>query len=513
MSHSDERVEVLVVGAGLVGLAATAMLAQQGVAVMAVDRRPSTSIHPKARLVTVRSMEIYRALGVEDEVYAAGEPNRGFQIMDTLAGEAHSWISPPGEVIDEGGLSPAAPYSCDQQRLEPILLRRAQALGARIEFDTVADLVETRDGEVLVDLTEGSGRTRRVAARYLVAADGARSRMRDRLSVRFEGEDVDGESVSTVFRADLEPALRGRRLDSVMCRSAGAFLFARGDERDRSWQLGTYLRPGWAELPSEQLNDHLVEVIRAATGLPELRPSIEDTAKWRTGAYVADRFRVGPAFLIGDAAHVMPPYGGFGGNTGIQDAHNLAWKIAFALRGDVPDSLLDSYHAERRPVDELTVSQALLRSRKTPGEASSPDEIHATRLSLGFRYSSTGGVLYEHAGQPSGFPGTRAPHVLLAEGRSTLDLVDAVGLTIIGSRVGTATLARPGVRVVQLGPEDIAHAQRDRWLATYAAPGLSGLLIRPDGVIGARIPQNGNLTLGGILTTVLRQGTSDEVVR
>ncbi|WP_328708652.1 FAD-dependent monooxygenase [Microbispora hainanensis] len=494
-------VDVIVVGAGLAGLAATAFLARQGVRVLAVDRHPGTSVHPKARLVNVRSMELYRTLGIEAEVRAAGEANSGFENAETLAGEWATWIAPPADEVEAAGLSPTVPYSCDQQRLEPILLRRARELGAEVRFRTTAVLTDITADQVTVGLRGEDGEERFVRARFLVAADGARSGIRARLGIALRGEEIKGESVSVVFRADLAPALRGREVNAIMCRDAGAFLFARGTKDDRSWQLGTYLRPGWAALEPGELDDRLVEVIRAATGLPHLRPVMEDTARWTTGAYVAGRFRAGPVFLVGDAIHVMPPYGGFGGNTGVQDAHNLAWKIAAVCRGDAAETLLDTYEPERRPIAELTVAQALLRSRKRPGQAPPPEQIDAVALALGFRYGHDyghdGGAPVEDPARPSGRPGTRMPHVRLGDGRSTLDLLDPTRFSLVGRSTEPVVrdlaarldelrelVAAVPVAAVPVDPGVVDPAHRERWDAVWD-PGA--LLVRPDGVIAARI--------------------------
>ncbi|WP_405395073.1 FAD-dependent monooxygenase [Microbispora hainanensis] len=499
-------VDVIVVGAGLAGLAATAFLARQGVRVLAVDRHPGTSVHPKARLVNVRSMELYRTLGIEPEVRAAGEANSGFENAETLAGEWATWIAPPADEVEAADLSPTVPYSCDQQRLEPILLRRARELGAEVRFRTTAVLTDITADQVTVGLRGEDGEERFVRARFLVAADGARSGIRARLGIALRGEEIKGESVSVVFRADLAPALRGREVNAIMCRDAGAFLFARGTKDDRSWQLGTYLRPGWAALEPGELDDRLVEVIRAATGLPHLRPVMEDTARWTTGAYVAGRFRAGPVFLVGDAIHVMPPYGGFGGNTGVQDAHNLAWKIAAVCRGDAAETLLDTYEPERRPIAELTVAQALLRSRKRPGQAPPPEQIDAVALALGFRYGHDyghdGGAPVEDPARPSGRPGTRMPHVRLGDGRSTLDLLDPTRFSLVGRStepvvrdlaarldelrelVAAVPVAAVPVAAVPVDPGVVDPAHRERWDAAY---GTGALLVRPDGVVAARI--------------------------
>jgi putative polyketide hydroxylase len=437
----------------------------------------------------VRSMELYRALGVEDEILAAGEPPNGFLVAGTLADEHETWIAPPPDESSAGGdLSPTQPYSCDQQRIEPILRTRAAALGADLRFATAVRDLTTHDDDVTARL-DGPHGNATVRARYAIAADGAHSPLRTRLGIAQHGEPVPGSAVSVLFHADLEPALRGRRVDALMARSAGAFLFARGNPVDRAWQLGTYLRPEWDPGRPDDLAEPLRDVIRAATGLPDLAPTVSSVLVWSTGAYVADRFRSGRVFLAGDAAHVMPPYGGFGGNTGVQDVHNLAWKLAAVGRGDAPDTLLDTYAAERMPLAELTVAQALLRSRKTPGRPPPPDQIDATALVLGFRYPASGvpSPLIEDPATPSGAPGTRAPHVALTGSRSSLDLLDPAAFTIVcppGSRAAAeAGVASGPVRVRVVRPDEILAAHRERWARVYAG---EGVLIRPDGIIAAR---------------------------
>lgn len=499
--------DVLVVGGGLVGLAAGAFLARQGVEVLLAERHEETSRHPKARLINARSMELYRALGVEQAIRAAGEPSAGFVVADNLAGAHESWIEPPEETVADQGVSPVGPYSCDQQRIEPILRERAAALGADVRFGTrVTDVAQDGDG-VTARLHGPHDGTESVRARFLVACDGARSGIRTQVGIGLDGEPVPGTAVSVLFRADLRAAVRGRRVDALMARDAGAFLFARGDEDERTWQLGTHLRPGWdAEDPAD-LTRLLVPVVRAATGLPHLTPDLESVLTWTTGAYTAERLRHGRIFLAGDAAHQMPPYGGFGGNTGVHDAHNLAWKLAAVCRGDASAALLDTYQSERAPLAALTVAQALLRSRKTPGQPAPVEQIDATTLALGFRYPAPGAAPTDDAAdaapvedpaEPSGEPGTRAPHVALVPGAaadSTLDLLDPVGFTFVaGSDSATAaalcTTPVPGVRVRTLAADDIDARYRRRWEDIYAGPHCDGVLIRPDHAVAWRAPGN-----------------------
>lgn len=446
-THSTTA-DVLVIGGGLTGLAAAALLALHEVRVTLVERHPGTSQHPKARLVNARTMEIYRALGIEQQVLDAGEPNGGFAIADTLAAEHEAWIPPPSDE-NSADLSPCPSWSCDQQRIEPILRNRACELGADLRFGhTAHDVTDDANG---VAAKVGD---RTLTARYLVAADGSRSSVRDTLNLRWTGEPVPGTGVSALFRADLSPALKGRRADALLARSAGAFLFARGNADDRTWQLGTHLTDG---SDTGDLEVQTCESIRAATGLPGLEPVIDDIATWKTGAYVATHLRSGRIFLVGDAAHVMPPYGGFGGNTGVQDAHALAWRLARACRGD--ETWLNSYGPERLPVARRTVDQALLRSRKTPGAPPPPDQIDATTLILGFHYG-TGGV--EDPANPSGDPGTRAAHVRLSDGCSSLDLLDPTNFTN-----------------VEIPENEVVAEHLLRWQQVYRG----GAIVRPDGVL------------------------------
>jgi 2-polyprenyl-6-methoxyphenol hydroxylase-like FAD-dependent oxidoreductase len=447
-------------------------------------------------------MELYRALGIDEEIRAAGEPSAGFAVADSLAGPHESWVAPPEEAVSGEGLSPVAPYSCDQQRIEPILRKRAAALGARVLFGTeVTDIRQHNDG-VTARLQRPDGE-QVIRARFLIAADGARSRIRSSLGIGLEGEAVPGTAVSALFRADLEPALRGRWVDALMARDAGAFLFARGDKGDRTWQLGTHLRADWAADDPEGLARHLVPVIRAATGLPGLSAELESVLTWTTGAYTAERLRHGRIFLAGDAAHQMPPYGGFGGNTGVQDAHNLAWKLAAACRGDASDALLDTYHTERASLVALTVAQALLRSRKTPGRPAPAEQLDATALALGFRYrvsgstAPDGAVLVEDPAAPSGRPGTRAAHVALHAdaAASTLDLLDPTAFTFVaGTTSRTATALDhnpvPGIRVRTVDTAGIEARHLQRWENVYGGPGCDGVLVRPDQVIAWRAPKN-----------------------
>lgn len=427
-------------------------------------------------------MELYRALGIEHAVRSAGEPSSGFAVAEALSGDLSTWIAPPKDDVEAGGLSPSTPYSCDQERLEPILLQTAKERGVDVRFSTTAqELFEREDGvELSINTADGGGVIR---AQFVVVADGSRSELRESLGIAMSGSDVPGQSVSAVFRADLEPALRGRSADAVFCRAAAAFLFARGNRSQRRWQVGTYVRPDWIGLSSSDLESALTDVLREATGIPQLQPLIEDIALWQTGAFVADRFRAGRTFFVGDAAHIMPPYGGLGGNTGVHDAHDLAWMLAAVIHGRAPERLLDRYEAERRPIDRLTVDQALLRSRKTPGHGPVDGEVDALSISLGTRYGSEATAGFDDPSEPTMDPGTRPPHIALRDERNLFDFIDPCKFTAIVR--DDCALADARVNVVPISYDDISSEHSDRWANTYGR--AFGYVIRPDGMIAGRI--------------------------
>jgi hypothetical protein len=217
---------------------------------------------------------------------------------------------------------------------------------------------------------------------------------------------------------------------------------------------------------------------------------IVDVANWRAEATCAERLREGRVFLAGDAAHVVPPNGGFGGNTGIQDAHNLAWKLAAVVKGEAGPALLDTYEAERLPLCELTVQQAYTRyatrvvpERGTEGvQPQIPDielEIGGVMRSAAIqREEDDDGALHLPAAALGGRPGTRAPHVVLADGRSTLDLFGSELVVLRPAGDGVDDWAPPGVTSHVIDAEPFAES--------YGLSAGGATLVRPDGVIAWR---------------------------
>ena len=367
---SDRDVPVLIAGGSLVGLSTALFLGSHGVESLVVERHEGTAIHPRAAHFSQRTIELLRSVGLEDEVVTASElefvQNGAIVSVESLGGkELEYYFRHINEGVEE--LSPSPRLFVTQIGLEPLLQRRAEELGARLEWGTELVSFETDgDGVAATIRRRADGAEETVRARYLVAADGARSPVRERLGIPLRGRGSFSNSITIYFRADVNELVGDRSLSVVYVfhpNQQGFFRFSRAG--DAGFLVvnatldanGTRNRDLWAAADDEQC----VEYVREALGAPDLPVEIENVQRWNASAEWAERFRDGPVFLAGDAVHAMPPTGGFGGNTGIQDAHNLAWKLAFVLDGAAGNGLLDTYDAERRPVGEFTVEQAYTR--------------------------------------------------------------------------------------------------------------------------------------------------------
>jgi putative polyketide hydroxylase len=448
----NEESPVVIVGAGPAGLAAAISLARLGGETMLVERRAELSSLPRATVVSLRSMELMRSWGVEDAIRAGGVDVewRGWQ-SKTLATVSAGSMWPVGIPTREQAavLSPTAPACVPQDHLEPVLLEHLRSLGAaRVHLHTAVVGVENqRDGVAVVLRDVPTGNVRAVRARYLVAADGAHSRVRTSLGIAMRGPDGLAHVVTAIFRAPLWPLVGEHRYGIYTVDhpdGAGTFLPAgRGDR----WGYGTRVDP---QDVGGYTPERFVRRIRAGAGISDLNVSIEGTGAFTFAAQLADRFRAGNVFLAGDAAHRVTPRGGTGMNTAIRGGHDLGWKLGWVLRGWAGPELLDTYEAERRPIAAHNVARSADPDGSTREAA---DELHVDL-------------------------GGRIPHVWVHsdEGRvSTLDLLGP-GLTLFtgpdSAPWAPRAIGGPPVTVRQLdavGARSIGI--RDR----------SALLVRPDG--------------------------------
>ena len=304
-------------------------------------------------------MEIFRDAGVESAIRSASALTQEAEIARgrNLADPDITWMGDAWP--DTTAVSATAFGTLDQDRLEPILRARAEELGATCWFDTeLVDLAQDDDLVTAHVHHRDTGVDEIVTADHVVAADGVDGTIRERVGIGRQGPGPLQHWMNLIFDTDLEPRIDGRAFTSCFVTDVNGTLVPRDVAR---WLLSVQYAPEAGERPADFDDEQVRTLVRRAAGRDDVRADLFDARSWEVAAYVADRFRSGRVFLVGDAAHVMPPTGGFGGNTGIHDAHNLAWKLAAVHRGDVRDVLLDTYDAERGPIVRATVAQALAR--------------------------------------------------------------------------------------------------------------------------------------------------------
>jgi 2-polyprenyl-6-methoxyphenol hydroxylase-like FAD-dependent oxidoreductase len=496
---TDEEVPVLIVGGSLVGLTTAMLLGHHGVPSLSVERHAGTAIHPRAGHFQLRTMELIRQLGLEQRVRAKSletySPTGGIIAVESLAGrELATYVHELNEGVE--GFSPTVRVFINQDVLEPLLRERAIELGATVRNRTEAVAVDQDDDGVTITLRDlDSGDERKVRTRYVVAADGNRSPMRARLGIGMRGHRELSRSITIYFRADCAELLRDRNQGVIYVHNPQLRGFFRLDRTGGNGFLvintvgDDVTQESAIDVQSGLTEERALQFLRAAIGT-DMPMEIVDVANWQAEATCAERLREGRVFLAGDAAHVVPPNGGFGGNTGIQDAHNLAWKLAAVVKGEAGRALLDSYEAERLPLCELTVQQAYTRyatrvvpERGTDGvEPPIPDielEIGLVMRSAAIlREEDDDGALHLAPAAVGGRPGTRAPHVVLADGRSTLDLFGSRFVVLRPASDGVDDWAPPGAASHVIDAEPFAEA--------YGLAAGGATLVRPDGVIAWR---------------------------
>jgi len=464
--------EILIVGAGPAGLTLAIDLARRGVACHLVEATRERPVNPRCNTTSARSMEIFRRLGLAEEIRRAGLPGdypTSIQYRTTLAGDeiyridlpsAHDVLAGVGK---EDWPTPEPQHRISQLYLEPILEKHASRLpGLTLERGT--RLVELRQHDDHVEAVlenAGARRTQRYA--YVVGCDGAHSTVRRELGIKYEGVDAIQQFVSTFVRSPELGRLAardrawtywtyGRRIASLIA-----------IDGDALWLNHVAFAPG-----HDTEGEDPEQLLRESVGKP-VEHEVLGVVRWTGRRLVAQRYGAGRVFLAGDAAHIWIPVGGFGMNAGIQDAATLAWMLAAVHHGWAPPELLDAYESERKPVGEQFAAAVGAQARTSFADVS-PD-IHlsgpegeraraelAARLaeteprryspdgfSFGYHYADSplvvGGedhaeiTMGDYQGQAQ--PGFRLPHVWLDDGRSALDVLGP-GFTLLRTdpRVG-----------------------------------------------------------------------------
>lgn len=537
----DLHVPVLIVGGSLVGLSTSLFLGRLGIEHLLVEKHASTSTHPRGRGNNVRTMEVFRAAGVERHIREAASVlagNHGILQAGSLTGDDQEWLF---KEIDPGGglakFSPAGWCLCSQNDLEPVLVEQARALGNDLRFSTELQSFDQDGSGVSAALkNRETGEHLSVRADYLVAADGPRSPIREQLRIGRSGPGDLFHNVSITFRSrQLADVLGDRRF--IVCyltnpEADGALLPV---DNEKEWVFHAPWQPQRGETLEDFTDERCAEHIRKAVGAPDIDIEITGRAPWHAAERVADRYASGRVFLAGDSAHEMSPTGAFGSNTGIQDAHNLAWKLAAVLNGEAGPGLLDTYEAERLPVARATSARASARS----GEHSHPGydapvagggrQGGMLTVALGYRYPK-GAVLGADPEQPvvpqgmrlNGEPGSRAPHLWVrqaGERKSTLDLYERSlvlitdGEDVAWRRAAALVADRLAVRLDAYGigtgsgadlvPEDGAD-----WAQAHGVRGGGAVLVRPDGFVAWRSEvavDDAEAALHDVLTSVLHR--------
>lgn len=510
MSLQVERTQVLVRGGGYAGLAAAMLLAWRGVACIVAERHAAASRHPKAHGVNRRSMELLRVVpGLEDELFAisrAGANEVDVYIAETVAGPRQRTLIRKSD-FDGPSISPAQICTAGQDRVEPVFFKHARAQGADIRFSTtLTTFAQDEEGVTATLRDEASNRDYEVRADYMIAADGAHGVTRDALGIEMEGPGVISHSVSILFEADPAKLIPGGGFVLCYLRNPSfSGVFVSCDDPGRG-QLNIAIDPD-AEPASAYDATRCAAMVRDALGLGAIDVKILDVLFWRKSALIAKRIADRRVFLIGDAAHLMPPVGGLGGQTALQDAADIAWKLAFVLKGHAGPALLDAYQAERLPVAHIALSRQLANyvERLQPARDDVRLRAHeADYLSaaMGYRYrsdaialdASDDGAETENPLTPSGSPGTRLAHVVLRQNDRLLSSHDFAGrdyTLFVGPR--GAAWAEAARRLAGQGePILAAHLSVDaldeegRFLEKTGLFDDGALLVRPDGFIAWR---------------------------
>ncbi|OJH38167.1 FAD-dependent oxidoreductase [Cystobacter ferrugineus] len=490
---------VLVVGGGLVGLSAALFLSWRGVPTVLVERHAGSSAHPRAIGYTPRTLELLRAVGLGARVPQAPPDFRLQRArVESLAGE---WFEESSWTQEEHKgpkreYSPCSGAAIAQDRLEPILRDKAVELGADLRFQTELVRFEQDADGVTALLRERNGREYTMRASYLVAADGHRSPIRAALGIGRDGRGHMRTLRSVLFRAPLEEYLRkGITQFEIDQADLKAFLTTYGDGR---WVL-------MFSDDKERDEETLRAMVHKAIGRSDLEIELITTGRWELSALIADRFASNRVFLAGDAAHTLPPSrGGFGANTGIEDAHNLAWKLAAVLSGTSAPRLLETYDAERRPIAWLRHQQIFVRNdykADANGTAADAPIIDDDAMEFGQLYRSTAvlgaGDDLPPASRPdtwAGQPGTRAPHLWVTQGgerKSTLDLFQRSWVLLTEDERWLPAAAKASERLAielecpRIGL-DVKPSDPDAFRMAFGLKPGGASLIRPDGYVAWR---------------------------
>lgn len=494
--------DVIVIGAGPVGLAAGLLLDSYGLNAVVLESRPEPQRHPKARGVRLRASELLQIWGFDSELRPIAMPDESHRFIycESVAGKeiARTQPAPP----DSRQIASALSYRVTQDALEQ-LMEQHLLRSRRVELLRGRTVSSFRQDESGVEVTVDDGQTpTTLRARYVIAADGATSATRTALGIKLGSERPNAYWHSVLWRGDMSEIARDRPAIVFYTQSGDEALVGVGPAGlDGRWVTFVQLPPS-TERPEPLTDEEAVRITREAIGDLSFPVELLSTATFRISADVADAYRSGRIFLAGDACHVLPPTGGFGINTGFADVHNLVWKLAAVLSGSAPDSLLESYEQERRPVALSNIAWSesnrgrLLEMRRAlhQGDSKKLQELiddqsaHVSPVGqdLAFSYADGAG---ERSVLTTATVGARAPHALVngSDGAISIhSLFEGSMTALVGSAeaaqvcVEAASSAGAELSVLDVsGLDDPEGHLRERYTAAYTGV----ILVRPDGHI------------------------------
>lgn len=504
--------QVIVIGAGPVGLSAALALDRLGVSSIVFEERANRGTHPKARGIRMRTMEIMRGWGLEDELRIRALPPEAMRFIycDTLTDPE---LARSPAIDNEPSHSPTGSMRLAQDVFETALLAEVKRRdGIELRFETPVIATTQDDSGVTVTFREGEiERTQR--AQYVIAADGVGSRTRESLGIEFDGPALLGWWQSIYWSGDISELVDDRPcIQFFTAVRSGIPISVASVDGEKRW-ISLIALQG-EDRPAPLTTQEAIATVRTGVGR-DIDVEVHDTTTWRLSAQIARRFTEGRIFLAGDAAHALPPTGGFGMNTGVQDVHNLAWKIAAVLNWSAHPALLDTYEQERKPVAQenadwsvrnsrrfVEIRKALAAGDEAGTEAALMDQkrhVAAYDRDLGFFYEQ-GAIVpddtlapFASPGDyvPSGRPGHRAPHMWLnVDGQrlSSLDLFEGRFVLFVteAGRAWAAAAHEIPPAPLPTHVHRIAADEEDEFLKLYGIKRYGVVLVRPDGHVAFR---------------------------
>ncbi|KAK5722613.1 hypothetical protein LTR15_005844 [Elasticomyces elasticus] len=375
--HMDGPIETpfLIVGAGPAGSALASFLASYGMTGIMLSTAPGTAKEPRAHITNPAALECLRDIGLEEEVLSVATPQSHMEHTrwcHDMAGveyaRIHSWGNQPHRRGEYDAASPCHHVDVPQTLLEPILVKNAINKGWKMRFDTTFVKFERDfpDGPITSTISDNlTGHTYRIRSKYLFGCDGARSNIIRQLDIPLIKEPGQGLAINVLVEADLEKYMKHRtgNLHWIMQPELEHPPWAwvcinRMVKSWHEWMFIIFPEPGFTDLRVRPSNDEYMKRIRQFIGDDDVPVKILDVSKWYINEIVAERYSDGNIFCMGDAVHRHPPLNGLGSNTCVQDAFNLAWKVAYAERGLASPKVLASYSAERQPIGEGVIRRA-----------------------------------------------------------------------------------------------------------------------------------------------------------